>query len=107
MNDIKLKIDDLFVELKSYKLYEDYIRVKKQLEENEEITNVITEIKRYQKIATNNSDEVIEQKIKELYAKLESYPVYQSYLIIKETLNEELFMIKEVFDKYFEEILKI
>ena len=69
--------------------------------------SIIQEIKRYQKIGTNNKDNSVEDKIKELNIKLESYPLYQSYLIIKEELEEELFNIKEVFEKYFHDILKL
>lgn len=107
MNNIQDKIDELFNELEQSKLYKDYVLVKKQLENDEEIMKLISEIKRYQKVATNNKDMSVEEKIKKLYEKLESYPIYQSYLIIKENLNEELFMIKETFEKYFKDILKI
>ena len=107
MNDINKKVDDLFDKLEESELYKNYINAKKQLEDNKEIINIINEIKRYQKIGTNNKDNSVEEKIKELNKKLESYPLYQSYLISKEELEEELFNIKEVFDKYFHDILKL
>ena len=69
--------------------------------------NIIDEIKRLQKIATNNKDEVIELKLKELYSNLNSYPVYQNYIIIKEELNDNLYIIKDIFEKYFKDLLKI
>ena len=68
---------------------------------------IIDEIKRLQKIATNNKDEVIELKLKELYSNLNSYPVYQNYIIIKEELNDNLYIIKDIFEKYFKDLLKI
>ena len=49
----------------------------------------------------------MENKLKSLYLKLESYPVYQSYLNIKEELENELFEIKENFELYFKDILNI
>ena len=107
MNDINKRIDNLFDELEESELYKNYKRIKKQLEDNKEIMSIIQEIKRYQKIGTNNKDNSVEDKIKELNIKLESYPLYQSYLIIKEELEEELFNIKEVFEKYFHDILKL
>lgn len=106
-NDIKEDINNMFDEITQTELYKSYISVKKQLESNEEINNIINDIKRLQKIATNNKDSVIEKELKELYKKLESYPLYQSYLIIKEELNNELFMISNQFDKYFNELLKL
>lgn len=107
MNNIQLKINELFNEMEDSKLYKDYVKVKGQLENDSEVMNLISDIKRYQKIATNNKDEFIENKLKQLYDKLNSYPIYQSYLIIKEELEEELFMLKETFEKYFNGVLKI
>lgn len=107
MNDINIKIDALFDELEETKLYEDYLKIKKQLQEDKDISKLINEIKRFQKIATNNKDESVENKLKSLYLKLESYPVYQSYLNIKEELENELFEIKENFELYFKDILSI
>lgn len=107
MNKIQNKIDNLFDELEKSKLYNDYLKVKKQLESNEEIVTIINKIKRLQKIATNNKDKNVELEIRKLYDKLYEYPLYQSYLIVKEEIEEELFQIKEQFDKYFKDILKL
>ena len=107
MNDIQCKIDELFNELEETKLYKDYVKIKKQLEEDKDINNLINEIRRYQKIATNNKDESVENRLKELYTKLESYPIYQSYLNIKEELENELYIIKENFELYFKNMLEI
>lgn len=107
MNNIKRKIDQLFDELEKSKLYDDYVAIKKKLRENDEIINLINKIKRLQKIATNHHDLQVEKEIKELYKRLESYPIYQSYLIIKDELEETLFGIKEQFDGYFKEILSL
>ena len=107
MNNIKEDIDYLFKELKESTLYKDYTRAKKQLEENAEIMNTINEIKRLQKIATNNKDDIIEKNIKDLYIKLEGYPLYQSYLILKEELENKLYNISNSFSNYFNDILKL
>lgn len=107
MNNIEDKIDELFDELEDSKLYKDYVKVKENLENESEIMNLINDIKRYQKISANNKDKSVDDKIKCLYNKLNHYPLYQSYLIIKEELEEELFMIKEAFEKYFKMMLKI
>ncbi len=107
MNNIQDKMDNLFDKLEESKIYKDYVKIKKQLEDDKEIIDLIEEIKKYQKIAANNKDKSVEEKLQRLYFRLESYPIYQSYLITKEALNEELFMIKETFEKYFEELLRI
>lgn len=107
MNNIKEDIDNLFVELKESTLYKNYVSAKKQLEENTEIMNIINEIRRMQKIATNNNDDIIEKNIKDLYMKLESYPLYQSYLILKEELENKLYNISSSFSSYFNDLLKL
>lgn len=107
MDDIALDINNLFDSFENSKLYKDFVNAKKQLESNEEIMDIITKIKRLQKIATNNKDEMVEKEIRDLYKKLESYPLYQSYLIIKDLVQDELFGVKEQFDSYFKEILSL
>lgn len=107
MNNIEKKIDDLFDEFERSDLYKRYLLVKNRLENNVKIMDLINEIKRMQKIATHNKDDLLEQEIKKLYDELNSYPLYQSYLIIKDEIEEELFRIKEPLNKYFEDILKI
>lgn len=106
-SDITNKIDELFDELKKSNLYKNYVSAKKQLESNNEIINIINEIKRLQKIAVNNKDDVVEKELKELYKKLDSYPLYQSYIGYKEELENELKIISKEFNSYFYEILRL
>ena len=107
MNDIKKEIDELFSDFENSKLYQDYLSIKKQLNNNEEIINIIEEIKRLQKIIVNTKDLSIENKLDELNKRLEKYPIYQDYVEIVDKINNELYTISDVFDKYFGKILKI
>ena len=107
MNDIKERIDELFDDFEKSKLYKDYLRVQDKMANDEEIMSIINEIKKFQKISANNKDKSVELKINGLYKKLESYPIYQSYLIMHDEIEEELFMIKEIFDKYFMDLLSL
>lgn len=107
MNDIVKKIDELFDDFEESKLYKDYLNAQDKMAKDKEIVSVINEIKKFQKIGANNKDKSVELKINDLYKKLESYPIYQSYLIMHDEIEEELFMIKEVFDKYFNDLLNL
>lgn len=107
MNEIKDKINSLFDEFESSELYQRYVSVKRQLEQSEDVMNTIKEIKRLQKIATNNQDSDVENKIKKLYKILDETPIYQSYMIIKDEVNETLYGVKEIFEKYFSELLSL
>lgn len=107
MDNVKQEIDALFKEIEESNIYKNYLSSKKQLEDNKEINTVIKEIKRLQKIVVNNKDKVIDEELSVLFDKLNSYPLYQSYLIYKDELNDELLQISNTFNNYFKEILKI
>ena len=107
MNNIEKEIDDLFSFLKKSDCYNNYLSAKKQLENSKYVSNIIKEIKRLQKIGTNNSDKYVEKRIKQLYEELNNIPLYVTYVNYKEELNDELANIKYIFDKYFEEVLKL
>ena len=107
MNEISKEVDNLFDEIESSKLYNDYKEVLKQLNSNTEIKEMLDEIRRLQKIAVNTKDKKIDIELKELYKKLDSYPLYQSYLSIKEELEEQLQNISFTLNSYFKDILDI
>lgn len=107
MDNIKKDIDELFKEIDNSEVYKNYLSSKKQLECNKEITDLVNNIKRLQKIATNNKDEQVELELKDLYNKLNSYPLYQSYLTYKEELNNMLTEVSDTFSNYFNDMLKI
>ena len=107
MNNIEKEIDNLFNELESSDLYKNYKKVKKQLEENNELNKILTEVKRLQKIAVNEKDKNVDIELKKLYKTLDNYPLYQSYLSIKEELEEELQNISITLNNYFKSILEL
>ena len=107
MNSIKEDIDNLFQKLKESNNYKNYLKVVKDMESTKEIVSLIKEIKRLQKIYANEKDKNVNKKLCVLKDKLNSYPIYQSYLIIKDELNNELFEIKDIFEKYFKDVLEI
>ena len=107
MNDIKEEIDILFKNIKEDALYKKYQSSINQLRCNEEIIDIINEIKRLQKIYVNTKDKHILNKVEELQEKLYKYPLYEAFIETKEELSNQLNIIKEIFDKYFEKILNI
>lgn len=107
MNDITNNIDKLFEEFKEQKLYKDYLKCKEKLNCNSKIISLIDEIKRLQKIAVNNKDKVIDERIKCLYKKLYEYPIYVTYIDLKEEVENNLKVMSKTFEKYFFDILKL
>lgn len=106
-SDITIKIDELFDDIKETSTYKNYTSAQKQLQNNKEITDIIERIKRLQKIAVNNKDEVIEKELKDLYMKLNSYPLYQSYIEYREELEYSLQIISKTFNNYFSKLLML
>jgi len=107
MNEIMKQIDELFLDIKDSKTYKDYVNITRQMESNKDIMNLIKKIKRFQKIVVNENDKVVEKELDALNDKLYSYPLYQSYLIAKEDLQQSLVEIKIMFESYIGELLKI
>lgn len=107
MNDIEQKINEMFDKLEESNTYKQYCIIKDKLINNKDIMSLIEKIKRYQKIYVNSNDSVVDKQLNELNRKLESYPLYQSYLIKKDELNNELCIIKNIFEKYFNDLLSI
>ena len=107
MNKIKKDIDNLFEEIKKTHTYKNYLLSKEQLNVNEEIIDIINRIKKYQVKITKKYSDDLELELKELYDKLNSYPLYQSYLEYKEELNNMIANITKEFNLYFEDILEL
>ena len=107
MDNIKQDVDHLFNNLKESDIYKDYVKVTDKLHNNKKIMDLINEIKRLQKILVNNKDKVVGEELEKLIIKLNEYPLYQSYLIKKDMLEDELKETKNMFEAYFNEVLRI
>lgn len=107
MNDIKDEIDKFFSSFENNDLYKNYISSLNQLRKNKEITQLISKIKRLQKIYVNEKDENVLKQLNELEKKLHNYPLYETYNDLKENLYDELNISKNMLDMYFNEILNI
>lgn len=101
------KIDEIIDIIKNSKEYHTYLKIKEQLEENEQISELIQEIKQEQQYVVKNNlfnkeeDTVLQEKIK----KLESIPLYNDYLNAIDDLNYYLEPIKKIQD-YFDYLTK-
>lgn len=107
MNDIYKEVDDLFNDFKNTELYKNYISCKSKIESNKEIMDLIDNIKRYKKIYVNKKDVKVKEELDKLYDKLNRYPIYQSYLIYKDEINDYLIKLSCRFNKYFKDILEL
>jgi len=106
---IQNKIDELFATIKNSKEYQAYQNIGEVLQNNDEVNNLVNEIKQLQqqsvKLEEENDlkykeiDKVIEEKV----SILNSIPVYQEYLRRMDEFNEIITSSKTNIEKYLNE----
>ena len=90
------KMEELFQAIKESKEYQSYLNIGSVIEKNDEINNLVNEIKKLQKKSVtleyqhddryHEVDEIIEKKVKEL----NNNPIYQEYLRRMNEFNDIL-----------------
>ena len=103
---INNKIDDLFETIKNSKEYKAYQNIGEVLKDNDEVNDLVEEIKKLQQKSVrleeeNNPeykevDKLIEEKVK----KLNSIPVYQEYLRRMEEFNDIIATSRNNIEEY-------
>ncbi len=100
MTDIEKKLEIVKEELYSDSSVMEYFRLKKAIEENEELKKLDIEIRKIQKevCRKNNKQNILDdEKLKELKAKFDNHPLIVNYNKVKEEVFSLLNEIKEVF----------
>lgn len=108
-NELKESLKEIIDEIKLSKYYQDYLRIEEKIKENEEITNLIKEIKDLQKELVKKDYykkdlSVIEEEYNNKLEELNSYPLYQSYLESQRKVNEKLQYVRVEIQSFFDEI---
>ena len=103
---INNKIDDLFETIKNSKEYKAYQNIGEVLKDNDEVNDLVEEIKKLQQKSVrleeeNNPeykevDKLIEEKVKVL----NNIPVYQEYLKRMDEFNNIIASSKDNIEKY-------
>lgn len=105
-------ISELFNSIESSSEYQEYLKIKTILESDQNVLNLVEEIKKLQQKSTileyNNDpkylelDKEIEQKVK----KLNEMPIYNKYLQAMEEFNQTLKMSSSLISNYVDNIIK-
>lgn len=108
-DEILIKVDNLIKEVKNLNEYKNYIKLKEEISKNEEINNLITEIKKLNKEITKLStlkENTINKEAyyQKLLDQLENIPLYKQYTYAKEDLNNILLIIKNNIDNYIKKL---
>ena len=103
---INESINDLFEAIEQSNEYKNYLEIGKILENDEEIKNLIEEIKKLQQESVrleyeNNLEyKKIDKEIKNKVDKLNKMPIYQEYLRRMDTFNNVLSESSNNIEKY-------
>ena len=99
-------VNDLFESINNSKEYQDYLKIKEVLEQDESIISLIEEIKELQQESVNlefNGDErykEVDKVIEEKAKILNSNPTYQEYLNKIEEFNDILTTSSKMLENY-------
>ena len=102
-------IEELFNAIENSNLYQEYKKMADILSKDEEIKQLISEIKELEKKATyleyhgNEEYKKIDKEIKKKTDILNNKPIYQEYLNKMEEFNNELAMSSKMIEKYVAE----
>lgn len=103
---IENKIDELFQAISSSKEYQAYLNIGSVLEKNEEINNLVNEIKRLQQKSVqleyqkDDTYKEVDKEIEEKVNLLNSKPIYQEYLRRMDEFNDILAESSSTIEKY-------
>jgi cell fate (sporulation/competence/biofilm development) regulator YmcA (YheA/YmcA/DUF963 family) len=106
---INSSIEELFNSIENSSLYKRYKKMSDILSKDEDIKNMLNEIKEHEKEATyleNIGDEKykdIDEEIKRKADILNNNSVYQEYLNSTNDFNDEISMSSNIIERYVEE----
>lgn len=110
MDSILTDVEELKNKVLNSKEYKDYKNYETILDNNKEINNIITNIKRVQqqiiKKEDKNKDTTKEKiELESLYKKLNTYKDYTNYIDSSKKLNEMITYIQKEFETYFNKFI--
>ncbi len=85
--------------------YQQCLKLKKMMDQNEEILSLINEIKVLQKKYICCLDDSIQEKLKLLEERLFQIPLYAIYLKHLEVVNQKIDYVKDELNDYFYHVL--
>ena len=101
--EIEEKVLEIVSYIKETDYYKNYLKAKELLESNQELTDLIEEIKLFQKEIVKNPSKKneLERRIQENLSILEEDPLYLEYTINQEEINNMLVIFENKINKYF------
>ena len=105
MEDVIKALDEVVTYICNSKEYQNCISLKKQMDENDEVKELVDKIKKYQKKYVNTYDKNIKLELDNLEKQLNEIPLYTIYLQNLEIVNEKIDYVKDSLNEYFDQLL--
>ena len=106
MENVNRKLDDLIDYIKNTRDYKMCIKLRKQMDENKELKNLISDIKKLQKkYIRSNYDEEIKEELDKKNKELFDIPLYVIYNQYLSNVNEMIDYTKNSLNNYFYDLL--
>lgn len=94
------KIDEIIEVIKSSPNYQKYLSLQEKMNGNQELINLINEVKDLQKAIVNGIDK--ENELKEKMTLLENNPLYREYNNTVNDINNEFAIVENTLNNYFD-----
>ena len=106
MENVYNKLDDLISYIKNTSDYRSIIKLRKQMDDNDELKSLIREVKSLQKqYIKSGYDDKIKATLEEKVSMLENIPIYNMYNRSLVRVNEMIDYVRDSFNEYFFSLL--
>ncbi len=106
MEKLDKALEDVILEIKNSNDYLKCIELKKKMDNNKELTDLVEKVKKLQKKYVNsNYDSKIKEELDLVNSKLNDIPLYVMYLQYLEKVNGKIEFVKDSLNDYFYKLL--
>jgi len=106
MEEFNKSLEEVISYIQNSNEYQTCISLKEQMNDNEEIKELVNQIKILQKkYIRSDYDSTLKEELNQLEEKLNNIPVYHIYSSHLERVNEMIDTVKESLNQYFQELL--
>lgn len=100
------KLDKVINYIINSEEYKGCISIKKKMNENSELTNLIEEVKNVQKkYIKSNYDSNVKKELDDIINKLNGIPIYNIYMRNLDKVNEMISYVQDELNDYFDKVV--
>ncbi|MBQ6476849.1 MAG: YlbF family regulator [Bacilli bacterium] len=106
MEELYKSLDEVIECIKESPEYKDCLKIKKQMDSNKELVELIDKVKDLQKkYVKSNYDSKIKKELAKYESELNEIPIYNIYLSKLDEVNYKIDYVKDSLNSYFDNLL--